>query len=223
MLWAGAAVLDSPELAARAQRWLSALPTIGAATLAKRLIFAMAMRGATQQIVWDWLASPALRLLAARGVDPIERATAESPADDDQAAGLMPRSSQGRLGLLQLAKLDDANARRIRNGDRLRERLSGARGVEIPAPSRPGENIYMSFPVRVPDRAAFRRRLLALGVDTTEGYMCVGPELPGFAGTGEAPLAAQVVRQLVHLPVYPELNDADIDRIADCVIRAALG
>ena len=39
-------------------------------------------------------------------------------------------------------------------------------------------------------------------------------------GQSSFPRAAQAEREVLHLPAYPELSDATIDRIADRVARA---
>jgi hypothetical protein len=218
-------VTSSPELAERVRDGMDRLARVSAIETTRRVVFALAMRAASRPAVWGGIMVPALRLLSRFGVDPIEALTAESPGDaGDSVEGpqAMPGEFQGRLGLRQLERLDESNRRRIRNGDRLRERLAGLPGCLVPEAAPEGANIYMSFPVQVADRARFRARLLRLGVDTATGYMSAGPALPGFRGGPEnAPAAVEAVARMVHLPVYPELAAEDIDRIAD-VVSAAL-
>ena len=225
-LWAGMVTTNSDALAEGISSWIEDLARIPVGVLATRTVFAMAMRAVTRPWIWRLLMVPTLGMLARRGTDPIEALTTESSQKKekaDRASRLTPRDFQGRIGLGQLARLDASNRLRIRNGDRLRKRLAGVSGVEVPAASPTGENIYMSFPIRVNDRDAFRRRLLHLGVDTTTGYMSAGTDLPGFSEAGEGCMAVDAAARMVHLPVYPELEESDMDRIAEAVVRALAG
>ena len=224
VLGAAMVVTDSPELAARVSEWMGRLPRVSAVETARRILFALGMRAASRPLVWATVLAPALRLLSRFGVDPIEALTSESPggsADSGEGPRAMPGAFQGRIGLGQLERLDESNFRRIRNGEHLRERLAGLPGCRIPAAAPESENIYMSFPVQVPDRARFRARLRRNGVDTATGYMSAGPALPGFSGGPEdASAAVEAVAHMVHLPVYPELTAGDVDQIAEAVSAA---
>ena len=224
-LGAGMAVLRSPAAADRAREWLGTRLPVSGFVLAFKAVFALAMRTAAHPWVWRPLLHPLLRLCAAIGFDPIEAVTEEKPAT---AAGLsdprLPHPAQLRLALLQLSRIDDANRRRERNGSDLLEQLQNAPGLGLPAPASLGENIFMSFPVRVKDRVSFRRRLLAQGVDSASGYMSVCPHLPEFADASiPAPAATEAVAHMVHLPVYPELEPGDMERIAAAVTEIQRG
>ena len=219
-LWAGMAVTDCADLAERMGTWIGELPRIGRSDLTSRLAFAMAMRVVTTPRLWRTFMAPSLELLARVGIDPIEALTRESWSEEtgvDRDAKLMPRPLQGRIAIHQLETLDVANRRRIRNGERLLARLSDIAGIETSASAPAGENVFMSFVVQVEAREPFRRGMLARGVDTAVGNMSVGPLLSGLEGTGDTASAAYVQDHMVHLPVYPEMDDADVDRVAAAV------
>lgn len=223
-LWAGMVTTDDSEVARQVSRSMASMPSMGSLTLAGRLLSAVNMRLATHGPVWSSLAVPFLRAGSLVGFDPIEWLVNESPGTPDQLdpdARLMPGRLQGRLGLSQLQKLDESNRRRIHNGERLRHGLKGTPGVGLPGPSAPGENIYLSFVIKVPHRDRFRRELLHRGVDTHPGNLSVGPRLPGLADTGQCPVAQDVVQRLVHLPVHPQMTDRDVDRVIESVRAAA--
>ena len=220
-LWAGMVTTSSDALAARVTEYLARLPTMGHLELAKRFVQSLGMSLVTHDAVWGALMAPSLGLAARLGFDPIEWLTSERAGmstGPDREAQRMPRPLQGRIALGQLARLDEANALRIRNAERLRERLDGAPGIELPGPAPRGENIYLSFVARVEARDEFRRRLLRRGVDTHPGNMFVGPELPGLAGTGDGARAADAVRRMVHLPVYGQMTVDAVDGVADAVL-----
>lgn len=219
-LWAGMTVTNSLDVAKKITAYMEGLPKIGAPTLARRLIVAMGMRLVTNPWVWNLMVAPILGVFKNRGIDPIEYFTDETPGEDikmDSQARLMPRPFQGQIGISQLAKLDDANRRRISNGNMLLEQLKGTPGLEIGTLAPEGENIYMSFVVRVLDRDTFRQQLLKMGIDTHGGNMFAGPALPGLEGSGDGEIAAKAIKQMVHLPVYPQMNKSDITRVSEAV------
>ena len=222
-LGAGMAVLRKADHAEMARRWISGLPLLPRFQLAKRVVMAMAMRAAAHQLTWRAVFEPSLRLFARFGLDPIEKLTEEAPSGNSPGGerGLFrPHPFQSQVGLLQLEKLDAANDQRRHNGNLLLDALRGVDGVVAPVSSPDGDNIFMSFPIRVEQRDAFRREMRRLGVDTASGYMSVCPHLPGLGDSYiEAPAASMVVRQMAHLPVYPELELSDIQFIADCARR----
>jgi dTDP-4-amino-4,6-dideoxygalactose transaminase len=69
----------------------------------------------------------------------------------------------------------------------------------------------------VPRMEEVSRRLLSLGVDTKHQYM---RDCSGLGeGSESFPRAVQAEREVLHLPAYPELNDATIDSVAERVLR----
>lgn len=225
-LWAGMVTTNSAELAAGVSEYLSGLPPLGVWNLTRRWLTSLGMDLVTQPWVWTGLMAPSLQLCFLLGFDPIEMLTsetAEGGTDMDRDARRMPRPIQAVIGMSQLAKVDEANRLRIRNGERLRNRLSGLSGIQIPGPAPEGQNIYLTFVITVDDRDDFRRRMLRKGIDTHPGNMFVGPRLPGLEGTGEDHHAAQAVRRMVHLPVYPQMSIEDIDQVADAIFHVLAG
>lgn len=221
-LWGGMVTARTPDLAKKIETHLAGFPRISLPGLVKRLVFAMGMRAVTRPLIWSAIMAPFLRLFDAMGTDPIQAATTEKPGSQDRQlakAGLLPGPFQGRLGLRQLEKLDEANGRRERNGRRLLERLAKVPGIETPSMPWPGECIFLGFPIRLDDREDFRRRLLRARVDSALSYMSVGPLLPGMQSAPDAPAALDAHRRMAHLPVYPEMTDQDVDRIAQAVVK----
>lgn len=218
----GMVTTNSDELAARIAALLRDVPRIGMTEIAWRATVAASMDLATRPLPWGSVIAPLLRLCARAGLDPIEALTSERATGSPGDLGRAPAPIQGRIAARLLERLDRDNERRWRNGERLRLALQDVPGIEVPAPSRAGENIYLSFVVRVHERDVFRRRLLARGVDTHPGNMAVGPRIPGIEGEGECAVAEDMVRRLVHLPVHAGLGDRDVDRVAE-VVRDVLG
>lgn len=109
----------------------------------------------------------------------------------------------------------------------------GALGLETPeAVSSPGQHAYHRYVVRV---AGDRRAKLVRALDdehiASEIYYPLGlhqqPALapmlehqPRLSTAGGFPETERATREVLALPLYPELAVEDIERIADCVIRA---
>jgi dTDP-4-amino-4,6-dideoxygalactose transaminase len=105
-----------------------------------------------------------------------------------------------------------------------RERLAGT-GAAVPE-ERPGSrHVFHVYAVRLQQRDAWRERLTEAGIGTgvhypipihlQEGYRDLG------YSAGDFPVSEAVAREVLSLPMYPELTDGQIDTIAS-VIRAGL-
>jgi dTDP-4-amino-4,6-dideoxygalactose transaminase len=124
---------------------------------------------------------------------------------------------QASVLLCKLEHLDAWNGRR-----RELAGLYRAVGLEVPA-ERPGSrDAHHLFVVRVPDREAFRARLEAAGVETLVHYPLPVHGHPAYrrlARPGRLEVSELLAREVVSLPLYPELTDAE----AEAVARAAAG
>lgn len=223
VLGSGMAVTDSPELAAKISSWMKQFPPLGAISLAKQLLYVVGARVVTRPWVWSTIVYTILKICDSFGFNLIEALTSESPdqkEQDRQKSWFMPGKVHGRIGLGQLEKLNDLNNKRISLGDKLLKDLKEIPGITLPVPLSKNENIYASFPVQVKDRQRFKQRLFNLGVDSHMGNMSVGPYLPGLKDTGEYKIASQIVSQIVHLPVYPDMDEMDVSKIIKAVTTA---
>jgi dTDP-4-amino-4,6-dideoxygalactose transaminase len=105
-----------------------------------------------------------------------------------------------------------------------RQRLAGS-GIVLPE-ERPGSrHVFHVYAVRLRQRDAWRARLTASGIGTgvhypipihlQEGYRDLG------YSAGDFPVSEAVASEVLSLPMYPELTDAQVETIAS-VIRAGL-
>jgi len=193
--------------------------------LLKQGITALAMRLASQRLLFNLSSAILLRLSASNGPDVIHRAFDEKAQliDDDVMAHLKwrPVDLQARAGMRQLKALDARNAARRRNGAELLSLLTRRECRGLPASDDPdGDHIYMSFAITRPDRYGFAAALRRYGVDTAPGYMTDCSSIGEFGGRpGQCPVSEQISREIIHLPLYPGLDGADLKRIADAVVR----
>jgi len=131
---------------------------------------------------------------------------------------------QCALGLSQLAKLDRFLARRRALARRYFERLSGDERLFLPPARSVDQHAWHIFPVRLAGgtlRVAERRRrtferLRAAGIGVQVHYVPVNA-LAAYRALGhrpeETPHAWDAYHRLITLPLYPELAEAEQDRV----------
>jgi len=225
-LGAGMVVTNEAEIADKISSYVSQFPRLGSLSLIKRVLFTIGVCSVTKPLFWNFLMVPILRLCHACGFDLIEQMTTESSSEQNtviKQTPHMPRPLQGAVGMSQLAKLDDCINRRAHNGNKLLENLQGVSNIKVPASAPSGENVFLSFAIQVNEPDQFRRRMLLHGIDTHPGDKSFVPYISLLAGDQECIIARNAIYSMVHLPVYPQLNESEIIRIAEAVQFAAHG
>ncbi|HEY2824912.1 MAG TPA: DegT/DnrJ/EryC1/StrS family aminotransferase [Gemmatimonadales bacterium] len=127
--------------------------------------------------------------------------------------------TNSRLDTLQaavlLAKLPHlpawAEGRRKRAAVYDRE-LAGVRGVVTPPTDPPNEHVYHQYTIRADRRDGLRERLQAKGIGCAVYYPVALHQQPCFAhlgyATGRFPESERATAEVLSIPVYPELSDA---------------
>ena len=134
---------------------------------------------------------------------------------------------QAAVGLAQLKHIDSALAKREAIDSRYRELLAGTPGIcRPPLPSSCRHN-YSYFPILVEDDYPVSRDDLYLalkdrGVNLRRYFYPLISEFPMYRGLPSAnrdnlPLATKAARQVLCLPIYPDLEREVVDQIAGFV------
>ena len=128
----------------------------------------------------------------------------------------------------KLPRLDGWNARRRAIAARYRTLLAGAERegrVVLPAEAPGREHVWHQYVVRVRERAAVRKGLSERGIATSVFYPvplhlqeCFS-ELGGREG--DFPQAERAAREVLALPMFAELTDAEVVRVASALDEAA--
>jgi dTDP-4-amino-4,6-dideoxygalactose transaminase len=129
---------------------------------------------------------------------------------------------QAAMLRVKLRRLEAWNATRRQLAARYRALMAGLPlGLPIEHPR--AQAIYHQFVVRHPQRDALARMLADLGVGTMVHYPLPVPGQPLFGLDGEKrwPQAWRAAREVLSLPCYPEMTDAEIDGVA-AAVRTAL-
>jgi dTDP-3-amino-3,4,6-trideoxy-alpha-D-glucose transaminase len=102
-----------------------------------------------------------------------------------------------------------------------RRRLAGVYRRELPSwattiRERDPGHVYHLFPVRVPERDALQAHLASAGIETLIHYpvALIGQPALSMFGRSECPVASAAARDVLSLPLYPRLTEAEAIRVA---------
>jgi len=122
--------------------------------------------------------------------------------------------------LLELAELETWNARRRAIASRYSAALANS-VVRAPATAPGRQHVFFSYAVQSPSvavREQFERCLKSAGIEVAEAYTLVSDQRP--YRTGKLPcrvealeVAREVVGLITHIPLYPELEEEEIERV----------
>ena len=131
---------------------------------------------------------------------------------------------QAAVGVPQVERLEQFNSARRANAARLDEGLAGIEGLHIPV-VRPGRtHVYHQYTVRIDDDAGRNRDDVAAGLaERSVGsgvyyprvvfdYPCFAQH-PRVAVRDDVRIAREVARQVLSLPVHPNLQPGDVDTV----------
>jgi dTDP-4-amino-4,6-dideoxygalactose transaminase len=135
------------------------------------------------------------------------------------------------VGLAQLPTIDDAIERRRAVAEAYARHLAGLEHLRLPDFSQAARANYAYYPVRVADGAPISREglvehLRGHGVVPRRYFHPLIPEFQYYRSNASAdparyPEAVRAARQVLCLPIYPDLPLAQVERIAG-LIRQAL-
>ena len=102
--------------------------------------------------------------------------------------------------------------------------LAGAEDMPLRLPREAGEaHVFHQYVVRARDRDALRAFLSAAGVDTQIYYSLPLHLQPALAHLGhregEFPQAERATREVLALPIYPELTRPAVETVVDAIAR----
>jgi perosamine synthetase len=217
---------DDDAVAAAVRREIDAGGYASRRKAAKESLVGLAMYAATHPALYWATVHPAVRVGNRLGKDPIHERFGEAERTYETLPAYYREQGralavQAAVGMKQLDRIEDLNGSRIANGQALDMALAGTQGLDLPRYPDGSGPIYMSFVVHHRDRKALAARLLADGVDTTTGYMNDLSDHHLFADYRRScPNASLANRQLLHLPVHPNLSPADRQHMVEAVQRA---
>jgi len=155
----------------------------------------------------------------ARNHGRLTKYTHEFAGRNSRMAGL-----QGAVLAVKLAHLSDWNARRRYLAQGLKSRLDGDSRVHPVAEAGYGDPVYHLFVVQVDDRDGVVGRLQQAGIEAGVHYPVPLHRQPAFAGHAalNLPVTEAAAGRILSLPLWPEMNQAHLDRLAEA-LKQALG
>jgi dTDP-4-amino-4,6-dideoxygalactose transaminase len=124
---------------------------------------------------------------------------------------------------VKLKELPRWNAQRRRNALRYIERLAQIPGQPVRLPRDQEGHVWHHFVIRAPRRDELRQFLAERHIDTEVYYPLPLHLQPCFAcygyREGDCPRAEAAAREVLAIPVHPDLSDEQIDYVADAIAR----
>jgi dTDP-4-amino-4,6-dideoxygalactose transaminase len=132
---------------------------------------------------------------------------------------------QAAILRIKLAHLDAWTEARRRNAQHYADLLSGSPFVELPDEMLGRRHVYHVFAIRTPRRDELRRSLEQAGVQTGLHYPVPVHLQPAHADlgyrVGDFPVSEAAARQVLSLPMFPELTSGQIARVVDAIHEEA--
>lgn len=130
---------------------------------------------------------------------------------------------QGAVLSAKLKYLDSWNAFRRTHASCYQQALADVRALTVPKEMPYAKHVYHVFAVRSPDREGLKQALSASGVECGVHYPVPIHLQQAYAGRGEGegsfPVAERVAKELLSLPMFPELTAEQVSYICDQIKR----
>ncbi|MDX6559898.1 MAG: hypothetical protein QOF72_2947 [Blastocatellia bacterium] len=125
---------------------------------------------------------------------------------------------QAAILRVKLKYLEQNNHRRQSIAERYNSNLA-ATGLNLPQTSRGATHVYHQYVVRTENRNDLKDFLAARGVGTLIHYPVPVHKQPAYVSTLSAVIALEqteaISAQILSLPIYPELTNAQIDKVCE--------
>jgi len=130
---------------------------------------------------------------------------------------------QAAILRVKFRKLEEFIAARRKVAARYREKLAGAKGIELPAEHGRGRHVYHQFTIRAERRDAIKDALAREGIASSIFYPIPLHQQPVYQDLARGvslPVSERIAKSVLSLPINPQLDEASIERIC-AAVRAA--
>jgi dTDP-4-amino-4,6-dideoxygalactose transaminase len=132
---------------------------------------------------------------------------------------------QGAILRVKLRHLERWTEVRRKIAAKYNQQLAGSE-ITLPREMPWARHVYHVYSLRTTDRDSFRTALQAEGVQTSVHYAVPVHLQPAYAalgyGKGSFPASEAAANEVVGLPIYPELTEAQVDIVSETVRKVAL-
>lgn len=130
---------------------------------------------------------------------------------------------QGAILAVKLRHLEEWTTRRREHARRYAGLLGDPPGLRLPSEANGRRHVYHVYALRSRERDQLRETLLNEGIQTGLHYPIPVHMQPAYADLsyrqGDFPHAEQAAREVLSLPIYPEMDSTDIDKVASAIGR----
>lgn len=124
----------------------------------------------------------------------------------------------------KLPHLPEWNELRRRAAARYEQLLQDVENIITPKTATKREHVYHLYVIRTENRDALKEHLMNAGISTVVNYPKALPFYPAYAHLGhtreEFPVAYAHQSRILSLPIYPEISDEAIAKVASQIINA---
>ncbi len=121
---------------------------------------------------------------------------------------------------VKLKYIDQWNNDRIKNAQLYSERLQNVPQVKTPVYEPYSKHIFHQFTLRVENRDGFQKFLNEKGIPTAIHYpipLHLQPAFRGYAEAGTLPEAEKAAKEVLSLPMHPDLTEDEINYITNSI------
>ncbi len=131
---------------------------------------------------------------------------------------------QAALLRVKLPHLDTWNAKRADRAARYSEGLVDVEEIVLPQAAPGRTHVFHQYTIRVQQRDAVQQFLKEQGIESAVHYPIPLHRQPMYAELGyeegSLPEAERAAREVLSLPIYPELRDDEVDRVVNALKQA---
>lgn len=122
------------------------------------------------------------------------------------------------MGLVQLRRLEDNNLRRRAIAERYSEAFHDTGWIDTPTEHPDVFSSWHIYCIQVPDRDRLIGHLKRLNIAPGVHYYPVHMHPHYSHAPANCPIAEEVWKRILTLPVYPDMTDSQVDRVIDAVL-----
>jgi len=134
---------------------------------------------------------------------------------------------QAALLRVKLPHLDRWNSQRAERAERYNEALAEVEEIVLPHAAHGRSHVFHQYTIRVPRRAEVQQKLAEQGIESAVHYPVPLHLQPMYASLGyeegSLPEAERAAREVLSLPIYPELRDDEVERVVEGLKQAIGG
>lgn len=132
---------------------------------------------------------------------------------------MLPTNIAANIGLAQIDRIDELQARRKEIWDTYQKELKGTDGIKLPTVKKDDTHSYFTFCIRTQKRNKLAAYLLNNGIYTTLRYhpLHMNPLYKQVHVT--LPYAETLNEEAINIPLHPRMTDADVIKVIGAIKR----